>query len=81
MPEMVRVMVDGLECTVPAGITVAALLLNRGLATRRSRAGEPRAPLCGMGSCFECRASVDGRPYTRTCMIRVRDGLDIRTHA
>ncbi len=79
MPEMVRLVVDGLELQVPAGITVAAALLNRRLVARRSVGGEPRAPLCGMGSCFECRATVDGRPHTRTCMVRVRNGLDVRT--
>jgi sarcosine oxidase subunit alpha len=77
---MVRLIVDGVETQVPAGITVAAALLNRGLATRRARTGAWRAPVCGMGSCFECRATVDGQPHTRTCLVRVRDGLEVRTH-
>ena len=37
--------------------------------SRISVTGEPRAALCGMGICFECRAVVNGIPHRRTCQI------------
>jgi D-hydroxyproline dehydrogenase subunit gamma len=82
MPEMVTMTLDGETVTVPAGTTVAAALANRGrLAVRRSVRGEPRGPLCGMGICFECRATVDGRIHVRTCMVACRDGMEVATDA
>lgn len=36
---------------------------------RLSVTGEPRGPLCGMGICFECRATIDGKPHVRTCQM------------
>jgi len=79
----VTVIVDGVPLEVPEGDTVAAVLLNRGgpraWEVRRAVGGGPRGPLCGMGICFECRATVDGRPQERTCMIVVREGMEVRT--
>ena len=83
----VKLTIDG--CTVVADehMTVAAAILNRGSdavgggawLVRRSVTGTPRGPLCGMGLCFECRATVDGRPHERTCQLPVRDGMEVRT--
>jgi len=76
----VRIRIDGTQVTVPPGTTVAAALANHGrLALRRSVRGEARGPLCGMGSCFECRATVDGRRQVRTCMVRCADGMEVHT--
>jgi D-hydroxyproline dehydrogenase subunit gamma len=50
-------------------------------AYRRSPTGEPRAPLCGMGICFECRVTVDGRPHVRSCQTPCREGMEVRTDA
>ena len=67
------------------GTSVAAAILNRGgpaaWHVRQSVAGSPRGPLCGMGICFECRATVDGRPHERTCQLPVRDGMEVCTDA
>jgi D-hydroxyproline dehydrogenase subunit gamma len=69
---------SGLQCA--ANCTVATALLNAGFAWfRTSVRGSPRAPLCGMGSCHECGATVDGHAYTRTCIITVREGMRITT--
>lgn len=88
-PAMVTLTVDGQRLVVPAHTSVAAAMLNRressgppvasGWHVRRSVEGGPRGPLCGMGICFECRATVDGRPHERTCQTMVRDGMEIRT--
>jgi sarcosine oxidase subunit alpha len=79
----VRITIDGVVVECAAGTSVAAALLNRGGLSswhvRTSVAGAPRGPLCGMGICFECRATIDGRPHERTCQLPVRDGMEVRT--
>lgn len=86
MPEAIRssttfitVSVNGRPVTLPEGATVAAALLNAGIPCRVSESGEPRAPLCGMGICFECRAVVDGVPHRRTCQIVCQPGMAVET--
>lgn len=76
----VTIVVDDEECVVPAGTTVAAALLELGVvAFRRSVSGEPRAPLCGMGICYECRVEIDGVAGRRACLVKVEDGLLVCT--
>jgi predicted molibdopterin-dependent oxidoreductase YjgC len=71
--------VDGATVTVAPGTTVAAAVLMAGKATRRSVSGEPRAPLCGMGICFECRVTIDEIAHQRSCQILCAAGMDVRT--
>lgn len=79
MTEPVTVTLDGRELQVAGGVSVAVALLNAGVTTlRRSLVGAPRGPVCGMGSCFECRMRIDG-VSVRTCLEPVRDGMRIET--
>ena len=58
----VLVNVNGRHITVAHGTTVAAALALAACgASRTSVSGEPRAPVCGMGICQECRVRVDGK--------------------
>jgi sarcosine oxidase subunit alpha len=76
----VEIIADGRRVRVAAGTTVAAALLNLGAgAFRTSVRGEPRAPLCGMGICHECRATIDGVPHRRACLVPVADGMRVST--
>lgn len=76
----IDITVNGLVVRCAAGVTVAAALLNAGVAIfRRSLAGEPRGPLCGMGTCQECRATINGRAHVRACMTQVEDGMTVIT--
>ncbi|THF88758.1 (2Fe-2S)-binding protein [Deinococcus sp. KSM4-11] len=78
MPEL---WIEGRAVRVPDGSSVLAALQNAGIRTlRQSLSGEPRGALCGMGSCLECRALVDGR-VVRTCLTPVRDGQHITLFA
>lgn len=79
MPEGVALTVNGKPVVVPAGVTVAVAIALAGVACRKSVSGEPRGPLCGMGICFECRATVDGSSYCRTCQKLCRPGMKINT--
>ncbi len=74
--------VNGITVRVAMGATVAAAIAQAGVATwRRSPTGEPRAPLCGIGVCFQCCVSIDGRTNVRSCQVRCRNGMDVRTDA
>jgi D-hydroxyproline dehydrogenase subunit gamma len=76
----VRLTVDGRAVQARAEDTLAVALLNAGVAAfRRSLTGEARGPLCGMGSCMECRVRVDGRTHVRACLEAVHDGMEVET--
>lgn len=79
MPEPVKMQVNGRAIMAPAGSTVAVAMALAGAFCRESVSGEPRGPLCGMGICFECRATIDGRPHCRSCQILCKPGMDVRT--
>ncbi|MBI2681621.1 MAG: (2Fe-2S)-binding protein [Acidobacteriales bacterium] len=80
MPETVSLRINGKELSVAPGTTVAAAILIAGhSAFRRSVAGTPRGPLCGMGICFECRVTVNGEPHARSCQIECMPGMEVRT--
>jgi sarcosine oxidase subunit alpha len=79
MPDL-QVTVNGAAVSVQEGTTVAvAVLISGHSAFRHSVSGEPRGPLCGMGVCYECRVTVDGEPYTRSCQIVCRPGMQVTT--
>jgi sarcosine oxidase subunit alpha len=80
MPDTIRVFLNGAPLNVPPGTIVAAAVLAAGQTRfRRSLTGEPRAPICGMGICFECRVTIDGEPHARSCQLVCRQGMNIRT--
>ncbi|MCC7156216.1 MAG: (2Fe-2S)-binding protein [Bryobacterales bacterium] len=78
--ERIPITVNGEPRMVPRGASVAAALLGLGITEfRRSVTGEPRAPLCGMGICMECRVTVDGALHTLACQTEVCEGMTVRT--
>jgi sarcosine oxidase subunit alpha len=80
MADLVTIVVDGAPIRVPATGSLAAALWNAGVAAvRTSVSGEQRGPLCGMGSCQECRVSIDDVLHRRACLEPVRDGMRVTT--
>ncbi len=75
----VTLSVNGSAVAVPAGATVAVAVAIAGQACRTSVSGEPRGPLCGMGICFECRVSINGRMHCRSCQILCESGMEVET--
>lgn len=72
--------IDGQDVRVPAGTVVAAAVAIAGANSwRRSVHGEPRAPLCGMGVCYECRVTIDDHPHCVSCQIPCREGMRVVT--
>jgi len=80
MHEEIGIEVNEKKMRVAAGTSVAACVFQAGeFRFRSSVGGEPRAALCGMGICFECRVTIDGRPHSRSCQTAAREGMAIRT--
>ncbi len=77
----VRLTIDGRSIDVLRGTTVAAAVVSADLCCRESVSGERRGPLCGMGVCFECRVTIDGRPHQRGCMTLCKEDMEVATHA
>jgi thioredoxin reductase len=76
----VRLRFDDREIEALEGETIAAALAAADVvAVRQARSGAPRGPFCGMGVCFDCLVTVDGRPSQRACLTRVAAGMDVRS--
>lgn len=74
----VRLRFDGVEIEALSGETIAAALAASDIvAVRQTRSGAPRGPFCGMGACFDCLVTVDGRPNQRACLTKVTAGMEI----
>ena len=83
MPEnvttLVTMWVNGSPIKIEAESMVSTALLKAGVPCRRSVTGEARTALCGMGICFECRATVNGSPHRRTCQLICREGMVVES--
>jgi sarcosine oxidase subunit alpha len=76
----VKLSVNGKEVAVPEGAMVSTAVVLAGVSGfRKSVHGEPRGPLCGMGICFECRVTINGRAHCRSCQIACEPGMEVRT--
>lgn len=62
---------DGREIEALPGHTIAAALWRAGIMSwRQTRTeGEPRGVFCGIGVCFDCLVTVNGRPNQRACLL------------
>lgn len=79
--ERVRLTIDANTVVVPRGTSVAAAILSAGISRfRSSLRGDPRGPLCGMGTCFECLVTVNGLPRVRSCLLECVDSMEVDTH-
>ncbi|MDT0448405.1 (2Fe-2S)-binding protein [Streptomyces hesseae] len=72
---------DGRAVPALPGQTVAAALWAAGiLAWRTTReGGRPRGAFCGIGQCYDCLATVNGRPNRRACLVPARPGDRVTT--
>lgn len=74
----IRISFDGRDIEAMQGETIAAALAASGIvAVREARSGAPRGPFCGMGVCFDCLVTVDGRPSQRACLTKVEAGMTV----
>ena len=72
---------DGRELQVLPGQTAAAALWSAGITSWRTtrRTGGPRGVFCGIGVCFDCLVTVNGRPNQRACLVPAEPGDVITT--
>ncbi|WP_328392552.1 (2Fe-2S)-binding protein [Streptomyces sp. NBC_00390] len=72
---------DGRPVAALPGQTIAGALWSAGiLAWRTTRdGGAPRGAFCGIGVCFDCLATVNGRPNQRACLLPARPGDAVTT--
>ncbi|MBU3871165.1 (2Fe-2S)-binding protein [Streptomyces sp. 4503] len=72
-----RLTFDGAAVTALPGQSVGAALMAAGIVSWRTtrREGRPRGLFCGIGVCFDCLITVDGRPGQRACLVPARDGM------
>jgi predicted molibdopterin-dependent oxidoreductase YjgC len=76
---VVRIEVDGMPLEAREGDSVASALLAAGRrALRKGPDDAPRGVFCGIGACFDCLVTIDGRPGQRACLAPVRDGMSVR---
>lgn len=70
------VRVNGEPVIAYPGETIATVLLAAGFKVFRhtSLSGEPRAPYCGMGLCFDCLVTVNGQSNVRACSTYAQPG-------
>jgi D-hydroxyproline dehydrogenase subunit gamma len=79
-PDQICLTVNGREVRVPQGTVVAAAIARAGVTGyRRSVRGETRAPLCGMGICYECRVAINGQPQRLSCQTVCAEGMQVVT--
>ncbi|WP_149180689.1 (2Fe-2S)-binding protein [Streptomyces sp. TRM49041] len=72
---------DGRPLPAHPGQTLAAALWAAGVMSWRTTrdGGAPRGAFCGIGTCYDCLATVNGRPNRRACLIPVRPGDSVTT--
>jgi len=59
--------------------SIAAALFASGVKvlSRSKRFNDPRGWFCGIGKCCSCLMRVDGIPNVRTCIVPVREGMQV----
>ncbi len=72
---------DGRPIPFEPGQSVGAALTAAGVRSWRTTrlAGRPRGLFCGIGVCFDCLVTVDGRPNERACLLPATPGAAVTT--
>ncbi|MBT2443211.1 (2Fe-2S)-binding protein [Streptomyces sp. ISL-36] len=72
---------DGRPLTALPGQSLAAALWAAGITAWRTTrdGGRPRGAFCGIGQCFDCLITVNGRPNRRACLVPAAPGDIVTT--
>ncbi|MGI9419605.1 MAG: FAD-dependent oxidoreductase [Geminicoccaceae bacterium] len=77
---------DGREISALAGESIASALAAGGMLDLRearpagvARTADRRGLYCGMGACFDCVVTVDGRVGQRACLTKIAGGEQVRS--
>lgn len=76
----IKITIDEQEVMVGSGQSLAVALLGCNVNPLRWSvvSGQPRSPLCLMGTCFECLVELDGQPNVQACMVQAAPGMKVR---
>ena len=75
----IRFTFDGREVEALPGESIAAALSAAGVVALRTTArGAPRGLWCGMGACWDCIVTVDGRAGQRACLVKAEAGMRVQ---
>lgn len=77
----VTITFNGLDYQAYEGESIAAALLANQIRVLRfsKKNREPRGIYCGIGHCYECRVTVDGKRSVRACITNVQDQMHIES--
>ncbi len=76
----VKIFFEGREIEAYEGESVAAALHAAGIRVLRYTPidGRPAGFFCAVGKCSACLMEIDGIPNVRSCMTKVRDGMQVK---
>ncbi len=76
----VKFFFEGREIEAFEGETVAAALHAAGIRVFRytPKLGRPGGLFCAIGKCSSCLMEIDGVPNVRSCMTKVKEGMQVR---
>lgn len=71
-----EIVVDGRPVPAVPGQTVGAAMAAAGFRSWRTtrHGGRPRGLFCGIGVCFDCLVTVNGRTSLRACLVEAQPG-------
>jgi predicted molibdopterin-dependent oxidoreductase YjgC len=77
---MIHFFFEGEPLPAQEGQSVAAAMLsNQERITRLTRGNsKPRGIFCGIGICFDCLVVVNGEKNQRSCLVEIKDGMQVR---
>ncbi len=81
--QQITILLNGRLVQALPGQSVHAVLTAAGIRTLGTgpRQDRDRGVFCGMGVCYECLVTVNGRPCQRACMLEVEEGMEVEFHA
>lgn len=76
------ILFDGTEVPFRPGQTVGAALVEAGIRSWRTTriSGRPRGLFCGIGACYDCLLTINGRPNQRACLAPAESGTICVSH-
>ncbi|WP_164669338.1 (2Fe-2S)-binding protein [Virgibacillus doumboii] len=77
----VTITFNGLDYEAREGESIAAALLANDIRVLgySDKDRKPRGIYCGIGHCFECRVTVNGKRSVRACITEVKDQMKIES--
>lgn len=76
---MSQILFEGRPVPFEPGQSIGAALTAAGIRSWRTTrfSGQPRGLFCGIGVCFDCLVTVNGRPSLRACMVEAQEGDEV----